>query len=575
MKTITRNTNLIKILLLTALIPNAVFATDRDSDGWADEVDAYPNHKIVSQPVTNVLLQHGYDAESNTEQWKTFTWASIDGLAEIKTTLGHDGNSTQAFHLQATTDEAEKMFGFDGPTLTMLEGKEVNHVRLSAWIKYEGPEGATAPTANLGVFYTGGGVVRNFRNNSYYNQGWVYSEFDFHLRAPAKSIAIKLMMAQQTGYDFWVDDITLNFISRQDSDGDTIIDALDTDDDNDGILDGKDDTPLGDLSLDLDTDGIIDGYDDDLDNDGIVNALDALDLMPYVEITANTVDGITTLTAQAIEWPTDAVIDYIWSLDGVELAEQGNLITINEADYAPSTALNVTVTATDGDVTTTSRPHPIMTPANIEPTLELTVTSSDSLSKFEAIATDADDHALQYRWSINGVEQTESGHTFSVVNSDYERGATIEVSVSVFDGYASISQVKAVNIPVNQVPNIDLLTTITDDNAVLVATVTDADGDEIVYQWYINGELQASNSKEFTVENDHHTAGKAITIKVTAFDGFDSAEKSTSIAIPEEPLVKDVTDAFTDAVTETDDEPLIGGSIILTLIASLLIFRRK
>ena len=209
MKTITRNTNLIKILLLTALIPNAVFATDRDSDGWADEVDAYPLHDIVSQPVTNVLLQHGYNAESNTEQWKKFTRVGLDGLAEIKTTLGHDGNSTQAFHLQASSDDVSKRIGFNGPLLSMIEGKEVSHVRFSAWIKFDGPDDdATLPRASLGVTYTAdpfihpvstksttkSGMSYNFANNRYYNQGWFYSELDIKLLAPAKSIAIILQM---------------------------------------------------------------------------------------------------------------------------------------------------------------------------------------------------------------------------------------------------------------------------------------------------------------------------------------------------------------------------------------------
>ena len=366
-----KKTELITFLLLLALIPCAALATDSDSDGWDDAIDVYPLHRVVNQPVTNVLLQHGYDAESNTEQWQKFTHATIDGITEIKETIGHDGNTTHAFHIKATADEARKKFGFDGPTLTMFQGKEVSHVRLSAWIKVEGPDGATPPLSSLGVSYiaapyrhpfsgeliTHSGITQSFSKEQYYNQGWIYSEFDFELNAPATSLNIFIEHEQKAGSEFWVDDIELNFISHRDSDGDELIDALDSDDDNDNILDGDDDTPLGELSVDLDEDGIIDGYDDDLDNDGLVNALD--DTLDYIELTSDSVEGIITVTA-AVLWPTDTVINYMWSLDGVGIAAQGNSININKSDYPPSTILNVTLTTTGADEVNTISHHKIM-----------------------------------------------------------------------------------------------------------------------------------------------------------------------------------------------------------------------
>ena len=69
-----------------------------------------------------------------------------------------------------------------------------------------------------------------------------------------------------------------------DSDGDGVIDALDLDDDNDGILDSVEGTG------DSDSDGIIDALDIDSDNDGIVDNIEAQTEAGYVAPTGNDTD---------------------------------------------------------------------------------------------------------------------------------------------------------------------------------------------------------------------------------------------------------------------------------------------
>lgn len=67
--------------------------------------------------------------------------------------------------------------------------------------------------------------------------------------------------------------------SRLDTDGDAIFDDLDTDDDNDGVLDTDDAFPLDATeSLDTDNDGVGNNSDDDDDNDGVADADDAFPL---------------------------------------------------------------------------------------------------------------------------------------------------------------------------------------------------------------------------------------------------------------------------------------------------------
>jgi len=62
-----------------------------------------------------------------------------------------------------------------------------------------------------------------------------------------------------------------------DADGDGLNDAIDPDDDNDGILDINDSTPRGN-GIDIDGDGVLDDFDWDIDGDGVLNTVDAAPL---------------------------------------------------------------------------------------------------------------------------------------------------------------------------------------------------------------------------------------------------------------------------------------------------------
>lgn len=70
--------------------------------------------------------------------------------------------------------------------------------------------------------------------------------------------------------------IVLDMYADVDTDGDNVPNRVDLDDDNDGVLDTKDQFPLDvTRSKDTDGDGIDDKVDNDIDNDGLTNAEEA------------------------------------------------------------------------------------------------------------------------------------------------------------------------------------------------------------------------------------------------------------------------------------------------------------
>lgn len=73
--------------------------------------------------------------------------------------------------------------------------------------------------------------------------------------------------------------------AQEDNDGDEQVDACDTDDDNDSVLDGSDNCPLiaNIGQSDSDTDGIGDACDSDIDGDGVDNSLDVCASTPLGE----------------------------------------------------------------------------------------------------------------------------------------------------------------------------------------------------------------------------------------------------------------------------------------------------
>ena len=89
--------------------------------------------------------------------------------------------------------------------------------------------------------------------------------------------------------------VHISFVFGTDNDGDTVCDAIDTDDDNDGYDDGQDAFPLDPTEwLDTDRDGIGNNKDQDDDNDGIVDASD-----PYpLDATNNILNAINNLTTR-------------------------------------------------------------------------------------------------------------------------------------------------------------------------------------------------------------------------------------------------------------------------------------
>ncbi len=126
-----------------------------------------------------------------------------------------------------------------------------------------------------------------------------------------------------TSFDTFVPLTTIpaDITGMTDFDGDRILAYIDTDDDNDGVIDSRDDAPDDDaIANDNDGDGIDDSIDPDDDNDGVPDVDDAFPLDPTEwEDTDN--DGIGNNADQDDDNDGVADVDDLFPLDPTEWAD--------------------------------------------------------------------------------------------------------------------------------------------------------------------------------------------------------------------------------------------------------------
>ena len=137
---------------------------------------------------------------------------------------------------------------------------------------------------------------------------------------------------------------TISNNTQTDTDSDTVGDACDVDDDNDGVADGSDIFPLdGTESIDTDTDGIGNNSDTDDDGDGMSDVFEMLyGLDPLVDDASGDLDGDSSTNLQEFINGTDPT-----SAPGTTTDLDGDSV-VDALDNCPSTS-NVAQTDTDTD----------------------------------------------------------------------------------------------------------------------------------------------------------------------------------------------------------------------------------
>lgn len=233
-----------------------------------------------------------------------------------------------------------------------------------------------------------------------------------------------------------------------DTDADDIPDALDPDDDNDGVIDTDDAFPLDELeTLDTDADGIGNNADTDDDNDGTPDTSDNYPLdservtnnPPSVSAGTNqVVVELTTTTLAAVGSDSDGGISsYAWSQSAGTSVTLSNPAVASPTFTAPDTnsseILTFTVTATDNEgasdadsvnVTVFELPvAPVLTAAEGDTVIDLSwssIANTDSYNLYYAEQTIAGDIAnyASYTGGTLVAGLTGTSHSLSSLTND-------------------------------------------------------------------------------------------------------------------------------------------------------------
>ncbi len=370
----------------------------------------------------------------------------------------------------------------------------------------------------------------------------------------------------------------------QDADGDPVTVGYDWYVDGALVQSGEDDTLTGDLFSKhqlvhveaTPNDGFEDGEpvtSEDLLIDNTAPTGGSLGIDPavaYETTTANCVAaGFEDVDGDAEAWR------YSWEVDGVVVASTA---TLDGSLFSRDDALTCIGTPTDGELDGTAiRSEPIVV-LNTAPTLgsvSLSTTSpseSDTVTAILGAATDDDGDSISYAysWYVNGSEvSTASGLTPDL----FGKGSAIYVIVTPNDGTdsgATVTSDTATSVnspPTGTSVSISPSAAYTNDTLTASPSVSDADGDAIVYAyaWYVDSALVGTSST-LSGTTDFNK-GQSVYVVVTPNDGeadgpaassatvtiLDSAPSAPGVSIsPSNPeagddLICSVTTASSDA----------------------------
>lgn len=208
-----------------------------------------------------------------------------------------------------------------------------------------------------------------------------------------------------------------------------------------------------------------------------------------------------------------------------------------QTNYGDSGEYTVTVTASDGESTTSRDVLIIVNKKEEAPTVDaakpiesgLTIDETEEV-EFSVTASDLNKDPLAYSWKLDGIDVgDENVYTFK---STYDDAGTHTVKVEVSDGSSSASKIWSVEIGnVNRKPALEKLEDIKaseTDKIVVTALATDDDKDEITYS--ISDKRFVQEDNVFIWQTDYDSAG-AYEATVSASDGKDTTEQKLMVSI--------------------------------------------
>ena len=221
-----------------------------------------------------------------------------------------------------------------------------------------------------------------------------------------------------------------------------------------------------------------------------------------------------------------------------------------QTTYGDAGEYTVTVTASDGDLTTTKDVLLIINKKEEAPSIDASFPEEASVEAketdkitFTVAVSDLNKDPLSYEWKLDGVQAGDS--TEYEYQTTYDDSGSHTVKVDVSDGSTTTNKIWAVEVVnLNRKPVLESFEPASakeTDIITIVAEATDADGDEIAYS--ISDARFIQDGNEFVWSTDYSSAG-TYTIAVSASDGEDTVSQDIKLTVANvnrKPVILDIT----------------------------------
>jgi hypothetical protein len=205
--------------------------------------------------------------------------------------------------------------------------------------------------------------------------------------------------------------------------------------------------------------------------------------------------------------------------------------------YGDAGEYTVTVTASDGDLTTSRDVLIILNKKEESPRIDnsrpiesgLLIEETDSID-FAVIASDLNNDPLSFTWKFDGGTVGDQGEYN--YQSTYEDAGTHTVKVDVSDGLTSASKIWSIEVTnVNRVPVLEFMDDITvkeTDLVTITALATDGDRDSLQYE--ISDERFVAEDNVFSWQTGYDSSG-IYEVSIKATDGQDTAQQDFILTV--------------------------------------------
>ena len=220
-----------------------------------------------------------------------------------------------------------------------------------------------------------------------------------------------------------------------------------------------------------------------------------------------------------------------------------------QTNYGDAGEYTVTVTASDGELTTTQDVLVIVNKKEETPAIDrakpiesgLVIDETQAI-EFSVAASDLNKDPLAYSWKLDGIDVgTQDKYTYQ---STYEDAGSHTIKADVSDGLSSASKIWSIDVKnVNRKPALEKLENIKvkeTDKITITALATDDDKDKITYS--ISDKRFAQEDNVFTWQTDYDSAG-TYEVTVSASDGQDTTEQKLTITVENvnrAPVIKEI-----------------------------------